>query len=94
MITLSKNSVVPIKTLIHGYDPRGSGERICPVIRARKARRAMPVISAAERRERRAAADKKSSLSASSLNWIRDFTRTGRFQHDDTGTLRHVGRAR
>ncbi len=91
MITLSKNSVVSIKTLIHGYDPRGSGERICPVIRAAKAK---PIVSVAERRERRAAANKDSGLSASTLNWIMDFTRTGRFRHDDTGTLTPVRRVK
>jgi hypothetical protein len=91
MITLSKNSVVPIKTLIHGYSPYDSGDRICPVIRARKAK---PQISAAEKRERREAAGKDSGLSSSTLNWINDFTKTGRFRRTDTGVLESLRRAR
>jgi len=83
--------VVPIKTLIHGYSPYDSGDRICPVIRAQKAK---PQISAAEKRERRAAAGKESGLSASALNWINDFTKTGRFRHDETGALERIRRAR
>ncbi len=91
MITLSKNSVVAIKTLIHGYSPYNSGERLGPVIRARKAK---PIISVAEKRQRRAAAAENSNLSSSALNWINEFTRTGRFRHTDTGVLENLRRVR
>ncbi len=91
MITLSKNSVVPIKTLIHGYSPYNSGDRICPITRARKAK---PVISAAEKRQRREAASKDCGLSASALNWINEFTKTGRFRRTDTGVLENLRRVR
>ena len=91
MITLSKNSVVPIKTLIHGYSPYDSGDRICPVIRAQKAK---PILSAAEKRERRMAAGKQSGLSASTLNYINDFTKTDRFRRTDTGELEAMRRVR
>ena len=90
MITLSRNSVVSIKTLIQGYDPLNSAERLCPTRRAKNVNQ----ISVAEKRERRAAASKDSGLSASTLNWLNDFTRTGRFKHDETGALERIRRIR
>ena len=91
MIILSKNSVVPIKTLIQGYSPYNSGDRLCPTMRAKKAK---PILSAAEKRERRMEAGKKSNLTPSELNWINDFTKTGRFKHTDTGVLENLRRAK